>query len=93
VAVDAIGRGAHRDVGRSPDPVAAAAVEPDPARDDLDRGRLGVRGHVAIAPHGEHVGERGVEFELDAQPDLARIAVQDADPLAKPVREEPRAPD
>jgi len=41
-----------------------------------------------IAADREHVAERGVELELDPEPDLSGIAVQDADALAQAIHEE-----
>ena len=91
--LDPVGRRTHRHVGRAAHAVAPEPLEPDAARDGLDAGGLRRRGKAAVAADGEHVAERRIELDLDPEPDLLRIAVQDADALAEAVHQEPRAAD
>src|SRR5207249_10426019 len=90
VSLDRVRGGAQRDLCGSPHSVAADTLEDKTTLSrSTSRGKWRVA-QVAIRADREHVPERGLEFELDLHVDRVRVRVQDADPLAKAVRQEPR---
>ena len=93
VALDGVGSGPHRDLGRSAHAISADALEHQAALARPPRRGEGREAQVPIRANGEHVAEGRFEFDFDADVDRVGVRVEDADALAESVGEEPRPAD